>query len=132
VGEPRAKVFEYAIEVDADGAIAIPHGTRIEPPADWTADHLLLAALVRCTLHSFAYHARKAGHEVLRSSGAASGHVTKRERDDRWAFIEIDCRIEAELSPPAAEPGELIANAERDCFVAASLTVEPRYEWRVG
>jgi hypothetical protein len=27
---------------------------------------------------------------------------------------------------------ELLARAERDCFVGASLTVKPRYSWTVN
>ena len=42
---PRAKVFEYEVEVDRHGAVSIPGGSTIAVPADWTPDHLLLAAL---------------------------------------------------------------------------------------
>ena len=40
----------------------------------------------------------------------------------------------AELEPPlsSAELGELLAAAERDCFVGASLTSPPRYRWTVN
>jgi organic hydroperoxide reductase OsmC/OhrA len=131
VAEPRAKVFDYAIEVDPDGLISLPGRSPIDLPEGWTADHLLLAALVKCSIESLAYHAERAGHEV-RAGGSASGKVTRRESDGRFAFVEIDCRIDAELSPPAADPGELLASAERDCFVGATLTVKPRYQWRVG
>ena len=40
-------------------------------------------------------------------------------------------RIEAELDPAPESLDELLAKAERDCFVGASLTVKPRYEWVV-
>ncbi len=126
----RAKVFEYAVEVGADGRLSLPGAASLELPADWTPDHLLLAALVRCSIQSLAYHARRAGHE-LRASGSASGRVTARAGDGRYAFVEIDCRIEAALTPPAADTSELTARAERDCFVAATLALKPRYEWRL-
>ena len=131
MGAPRAKVFEYRIEVASDGALSLPDGAAVQLSPEWTPDHLLLAALVLCSLKSLAYHARRAGHE-LTASGSASGRVTKREGDGRYAFVEIVCRIDAELTPPAADAGELIAKAERDCFVAATLTVRPQYEWRIG
>jgi len=131
VGELRAKVFEYAIEVGSDGATSLPGGETVVLPADWTPDHLLLAALVRCSIQSLDHHARRAGHE-LRASGSASGRVTRREPDGRYAFVEIDCRIEASLTPPVADPAELIGMAERDCFVGATLAVKPRYQWRIG
>ena len=127
----RPKVFDYAVELDADGTASIPGGRSFRPPPGWSADHLVLAALVRCSLQSLAYHARRAGSTVV-GSGSASGRVTKRDGDDRFAFVEIECRIEAKLEPPLADTMELAAKAERDCFVGASLTVEPRYEWRLG
>ena len=131
MGESRAKVFEYAIEVGRDRSTTVPGGATVALPAEWTPDHLLLAALVHCSIQSLAYHARRAGHEV-QASGSASGRITRRESDGRYAFVEIDCRIEAELMPPAADPSELTAKAERDCFVGATLAVTPRYEWRIG
>jgi organic hydroperoxide reductase OsmC/OhrA len=131
VAEARPKVFEYSVEVDRDGIAALPGGSSLGQGDDWTPDHLLLAALVECSLGSLAYHAHRAGHEV-RSAGFAAGRVTRRESDGRYAFVEIDCRIDAELTPPAADPATLAAEAERDCFVGATLTLTPRYEWRIG
>ncbi len=129
----RAKRFEYAIALDRDGRLAAEGCPPLRLGEEWTADHLLLAALARCTVHSLRYHARQA---ELRFAAAAeaSGIVTRREEDGRYAFVEIDCAIEAELEP---EPGaddlkELIFRAERDCFVGASLTVKPRYRWTVN
>jgi hypothetical protein len=60
--------------------------------------------------------------------------VTKRDEDGRYAFVEVDCRLEVELDPLPDEDGvaELLALAERDCFIGASLTATPRYEWRVN
>jgi organic hydroperoxide reductase OsmC/OhrA len=127
----RAKVLEYAIEVDRAGRMTIPGGAQISPGEGWSADHLLLAALVRCSLDSFEYHARRAGHEVS-SSGEAQGTVTQRETDGRYAFVEVDVRIDAQLTPRAEEPDVLVAKAERDCFVGASLTIKPEYEWHVS
>jgi hypothetical protein len=131
MAEPRAKVFEYAVELDRDGRASIPGGDSLQPPESWTADHLLLTALLRCSIDSLTYHALRAGSS-LQAAGSASGRITRRESDGRYAFVEIGCRIEAELEPPSTEPGELAAKAERDCFVGASLTVKPRYEWRLG
>lgn len=34
--------------------------------------------------------------------------------------------------PPGDELAALIAKAERDCFVGASLDPPPRYRWRVN
>jgi organic hydroperoxide reductase OsmC/OhrA len=125
--------FEYAIAVDRAGRLSAQGGSPLELGEDWTPDHLLLAALARCTLESLRYHAQRANIEV-RAGATASGTVTKRDEDGRYAFVEIDCRIDAELEPrPAAEElTALLAKAERGCFVGASLTAPPRYRWRVN
>ncbi|MFL5962849.1 MAG: OsmC family protein [Gaiellaceae bacterium] len=126
-----AKVLEYAVEVDSAGRMTIPGGGQFVPPEGWSADHLLLAALVRCSIDSFAYHARRAGHEVA-ASGEAQGTITKSGEDGRYRFIEIDVRITAQLTPRGSEIGELVAKAERDCFIGASLTLKPEYVWHVS
>jgi organic hydroperoxide reductase OsmC/OhrA len=130
MAQVKPKVFDYAVEVDRGGRMTIPGGGQLAPPEGWSADHMLLAALVRCSIESLKHHARRRGHEV-RASGFASGRVTQRESDGRFAFVDIDCTLDVELTPRADELGDLLARAERDCFVSASLTVTPRYEWRV-
>ena len=126
-----AKVFEYAVELDTGGRLTIPGGGQLVPPEGWTADHFLLAALVRCSLDSFGYHARRAGHTVT-ASGSAQGTITKSGADERYRFVSIEVRIEAQLAPRAADSATLIAKAERDCFVGASLVVKPEYRWHVS
>lgn len=126
-----AKVLEYAVEVDNGGRMTIPGGGQFVPPEGWSADHLLLAALVRCSIDSLAYHARRAGHEVT-ASGEAQGTITKSGEDARYRFVTIDVRINAQLTPRAADVDDLLAKAERDCFVGASLTLKPEYEWHVS
>jgi organic hydroperoxide reductase OsmC/OhrA len=111
--------------------MTIPGGGQLVPPQGWSADHLLLAALVRCSIDSLTYHARRAGHEVA-ASGEAQGTVTKSGEDERYRFVEIAVRIEAQLKPRSADVGQLVAKAARDCFVGASLELEPEYEWRVS
>jgi uncharacterized OsmC-like protein len=129
-----AKTFAYAAAVDRAGRVSADDGAEVEPAADWKPEHFVLVGLVRCTLASLRYHASRAGVDDLIASGSATGRVTKREEDERYAFVEIDCRLEVELDP-APSPGELselLAKAERDCFVGASLTSPPRYRWTVN
>jgi organic hydroperoxide reductase OsmC/OhrA len=126
-----AKVLEYAVDVDRAGRMTMPGGGQFVPPEGWSADHLLLAALVRCSIDSFTYHARRAGHEV-QGSGEAQGIVTKHGEDGRYRFKEIDVRIDVQLTPRTNEPDDLIAKAERDCFIGASLVVKPEYTWHVS
>jgi organic hydroperoxide reductase OsmC/OhrA len=127
----RAKVLEYAVDVDGAGRMTIPGGGQLVPPEGWSADHLLLAALVRCSIDSFAYHARRAGHDVA-ASGEAQGTITKTDEDGRYRFVVIAVRIHAQLTPRTNEVDDLIAKAERDCFIGASLTIKPEYEWHVS
>ena len=127
----RAKVLEYAVELDHGGRMTIPGGGQFVPPEGWSADNLLLAALVRCSIDSFTYHARRAGHEVD-ASGSAQGTITRSEEDGRYRFVSIGVRIDAQLTPRAADAAELIAKGERDCFVGASLAVKPEYAWHVS
>jgi organic hydroperoxide reductase OsmC/OhrA len=127
----RAKVFEYAVEVDRAQRLSIPGGAQIERPEGWTADHMLLAALVRCSIEAFTYHAHRAGHEIV-AWGSGRGRVTRREPDGRYAFVDIQVEIDAQLTPRADDPADLAAKAERDCFVGASLALEPEYTWRVS
>jgi organic hydroperoxide reductase OsmC/OhrA len=127
----RAKVFEYAVELDTAGRMTIPGGGQFVPPEGWSADHLLLAALVRCSIDSFAYHARRTGHEAI-ASGEAQGTITKSGDDGRFRFVEIAVRISAQLTPRLGDVDELVAKAERDCFIGASLTIKPGYVWHVS
>ena len=127
----RAKVFEYAVELDRGGRLTVPGGGQFVSPEGWSADHLLLAALVRCSIDSFAYHARRAGHEIS-ASGEAQGKITKQGEDGRYRFVEIDVRIEVQLTPRTNETDDLIAKAERDCFISASMNVKPTYTWHVS
>ena len=131
MAEPQPKVFEYAVELDRDGRASIPSGESLHPPESWTGDHLLLTALLRCSIDSLTYHARRTG-SATHATGSASGRITKRDSDGRYAFVEIECRIGATLEPPTGDPAELIAKAERDCFVGASLTIKPRYVWNLA
>jgi organic hydroperoxide reductase OsmC/OhrA len=128
---PVAKVFEYAAEVDRAGRMTIPGGAQIESPEGWSADHLLLAALIRCSIDSLVYHAHRAGHEVA-AQGQAQGRITRPTPDGRYAFVSIDVRIEAQLTPRTNEVDDLIEKAERDCFVGASLNVKPSYDWQLS
>ena len=126
----HARVFRYDVAVDAAGGLAIPDGTTIAPAAGWTPDHLLLAALVRCSIESLAYHARRAVLAVT-ASGEAHGEVTQRPEDGRYAFVAISVRIRVGLEAAVDDVQDLFQKAERDCFVGASLTVKPTYEWVV-
>ena len=129
-----AKTFSYAAGVDRAGRVSAEGGPAAEIPADWKPEHLVLAGLVRCSLTSLRYHAQRSGIDVAGASGEASARVTKRDHDERYAFVEVVCSFEVDLEPAPAPDDlrELLAKAERDCFVGASLTSPPRYRWTVN
>jgi organic hydroperoxide reductase OsmC/OhrA len=129
----NAKEFRYAIALDRAGRATADGRSPLELDAAWTPEHLLLAGLARCTLQSLRFHANRTGIDFL-AEASASGFVTKRADDSRYAFVEIVVELDVELepTPPGEEVGALIASAERDCFVGASLNAPPHYRWRVN
>lgn len=128
----RAKHFEYWITLDEGGKLSAD-GRPTDIGEEVSAEHLLLAALARCSLSSLAYFARQKGVEA-HGSAFASGTVTLRGEDDRYAFTEIECRIEVKLDGELRDTDlkQLLESAEWGCFVGASLRPAPRYRWRVN
>jgi organic hydroperoxide reductase OsmC/OhrA len=130
----KPKILEFEVSVDGDRfSRSTLGGTAIAREDEWWPEHLVLAALVRCTLGSMDYSARRAGLDVV-GSGRAHGRVTKRDADGLFAFVDIESRLAIELDPqPARETVlELVEKAERGCFVSNSLTATPRHHWTVN
>jgi organic hydroperoxide reductase OsmC/OhrA len=127
-----ARTFTYDVSLDRDWAATSDKGGPPIPLEEaWTPEHLVLAGLARCTLTSLRYHAQLRGVEP-RSRASASAVVTKREDDGRYAFVDIAVDLDVTLQPRPDDLPELLARAERDCFVGASLTVKPAYRWTVN
>jgi organic hydroperoxide reductase OsmC/OhrA len=127
----RAKTFSYAISLDRDWAGTSDRGgSPLPAESAWTPEHLLLAALARCTLTSLRYHAGRERVDVA-GAAAARGTVTRREEDERYAFVELEVELDVTFEPSPQDVRELLAKAERDCFVGASLAATPRYSWIV-
>jgi len=129
----NAKEFSYAIALDRAGRVTVDGRAPLDLDPAWTPEHLVLAGLVRCTLQSLRFHSERAGVDFV-ASAAASARVTRPAPGERYAFVEIDVELDLELEPvpEAAELRGLLALAERDCFVGASLNPHPRYRWRVN
>jgi organic hydroperoxide reductase OsmC/OhrA len=127
----KAKEFRYVVDLREGGALRTEDGTPLEAEPGWSPEHLLLAALVRCSLKSLAYHAARAGIEVGHANGSARAVFAKRASDGRYAAAELEVDLEVRLAPQPGERelAELFAKAERDCFIGASLTVHPTYRW---
>ncbi len=130
----KRRVLEFEVSVDRERtARSGLGGGALQREDEWWPEHLVLAALVRCTLASMDYSARRAGLDVA-GQGRAHGTVTKRERDGLYAFVDIESRLEIELDPPPERDAisELIVKAERGCFVSNSLETQPRHHWTVN
>jgi organic hydroperoxide reductase OsmC/OhrA len=130
----RTRVLQFDITVDRSGnARSALGGSPIPREPEWWAEHLVLAGLVRCTLASLDYSARRAGVTVV-SSGSAHGVVTKRDQDGLHAFVEIETTLEVEVEPVLDDDGlrGLLARAEHGCFVSNSLIARPRHRWIVN
>lgn len=128
-----AKEFRYAIGLDRAGRLTADGASPLDLDDAWTPEHLMLAGLARCTLQSLRFHTDRVGIDFL-AKASASGVVTKRADDGRYGFVDLDVEIDLELEPvpPCEELTALLAKAERDCFVGASLKPSPRYRWRVN
>lgn len=128
----NAKKLRYAVELTAAGELEEEDGVVLETPAEWSPEHLLLAALVRCSLQSLRYHARRKAVGVRSTGGSARTLVTRRETDERYAIVETEVELAVELEPEPDALAELLKLAERDCFVGSSLTAKPGYRWTVN
>jgi organic hydroperoxide reductase OsmC/OhrA len=130
----RPRVLEFDVSVDVDGAArSALGGSPLAREAEWWAEHLVLAGLLRCTLASMGHAAHRAGLDVT-GAGTAHGTVTKRSDDGLYALVDIETQLAVELAPrpgPAAVQ-ELLAKAEHGCFVSNSLTARPRHHWIVN
>lgn len=108
-------------------------GTPAQAEPDWTAEHLLLSALARCSLSSLEYYAKRANVTVS-GSAEADGVVTRRDSDGRFAFVEARVALDVDVEPALESEAlaKLLDSAEWGCFIGASLTAKPTYEWRVN
>jgi organic hydroperoxide reductase OsmC/OhrA len=130
----RPRVLEFDVTVDRNrSASSALGGSALLREEEWWAEHLVLAGLLRCTLTSLDYSARRAGVSVV-GSGRAHGRVTKREDDGLYAFVDIETRLEIEVEPRPERQAteELLHRAERGCFVSNSLTAKPAHHWNVN
>ena len=128
----RAKHFDYWISLDERGGLSAD-GTPVTIGGDVSAEHLLLAALARCSISSLEHFAGQEDLEVS-ASAYASGTVTRRGDEDRYGFVTIECKLDVQLTGELAddELRSLLESAEWGCFIGASLDPAPRYSWRVN
>ena len=128
-----SRTFHYSVAQDRAARVSVDGSPELELGAEWKPEHLVLAGLVRCTLQSLRFHAEPLEIDFV-ANGSASGLVTRRPDDGRYAFVELAVKLELEVdpAPPGDELAALLAKAERDCFVGASLQPSPSYSWHVN
>ena len=129
----RRPPLEYAVTMDRDSRLAIPGGHALDAGEDWTPEHLLLPAVARCAVASFAFHAARAG-ATASATVRANAHVARRDADGRHAMTAPELVLDATIDPAPGAVGleRLLARVERDCFIGASLAAGPRYRWTVN
>ena len=128
----REKQIPYAVTLERDGTIAAEGNEAIRFEDEWTPEHLLLAALARCCVGALRIHASRHSLELV-GTAHASGTVGRRD-DGSWGFVELECRASIELLPPPDVETllDLVAKAERGCFIGGSLRPKPAYAWTVN
>jgi uncharacterized OsmC-like protein len=130
---PTLKPKEFRYAIDLRDELRTEDGTPLHVDDAWSPEHLLLAALVRCSLKSLEYHAARSGIHVEHAEGSARSLIQRRESDGRFAVTEndVELRVRFSQTPGDDERASLFQKAERDCFIGASLTAKPTYSWSV-
>lgn len=129
----RAKVFEYASQLDPDGSVRSEGGSPIAVPEGWTPENILLAALLRCITASLRHYAEPAGISVT-VAGRAHGTVTLREEEGVFGLVAAEADVDITLDP-LPEPDavlKLLRRAKAGCFVSNSLSVKPVFRFTVN
>ena len=128
----RAKHFDYWISLDERGELTAD-GDPVTIGGEISAEHLLLTALARCSISSLEHFARQKDVDVT-TSAYASGTVTRREDQERYGFVSIECKLDVQLDGELADDQlrNLLESAEWGCFIGASLEPAPKYSWRVN
>ena len=130
---PTEKELRYTVVLDSDGGLRTDTDKGIDEIGRWSAEHLLLAALLRCTAESLRYSARKRGVTRIGVGGSAKGLVRRRDEDGRYAVVRTDVALDVELEPKPlrTDLAAILEWAERGCFIGSSLTAKPTYHWNV-
>jgi len=142
-----SKTFSYATQLQWEGGRTSTARAGDRPPitvvppedfpsghaADWSPEHLFLAALQSCTMLSFLAHCAHNGVEVISYRAETSGDLARREEDRRYAFRRVVMVVTAQVAGghvPLAQ--SLTGKAERDCFISASTNAEIEVAWRIS
>jgi hypothetical protein len=125
------KELRYTVLLSSDGGMRTDGGADVD---QWSAEHFLLAALLRCTAESLRYSAWKRNVGAVDLSGSAKGLIRRREEDGRFAVVRTDVTLDVSFDPKPARSdlADILEWAERGCFIGSSLTAKPLYHWNVA
>ena len=144
---PTAKSFSYevALQWQGDRRSALSADDRPQilsgPPADfplgegerWSPEHLFLGSISSCTMLSYLAHASHRGVDVTGYTATASGTVTRRASDGRYAFVAVAIAPTVTVAAGQLEAARaLTAKAERDCFISASTSADVTVTWEIN
>jgi organic hydroperoxide reductase OsmC/OhrA len=127
----KAKVLRFSAAVHDDGRAAAEEHRPAALPGEWTAEHLVLVALAKCSLTSLAHFARQSG-STAEGSAVTRGTVTLDEEDDAYRFVELEIDLDVRLEPEPDDVPALLERAAWGCFIGQSLKSKPVYRWRVN
>jgi organic hydroperoxide reductase OsmC/OhrA len=129
----RAKVFEYATQLDPGKVLRAEGADPLATGATWTPENILLGALLRCITSSLEHYAGPAGLTVA-VTGEARGTVTLREDEGVFGLVSAEADVDITLDP-LPEPEallKLLRRAKAGCFVSNSLSVKPAFHFTVN
>lgn len=127
----KAKVLQFAATLHDDGRAAAEEHEPASIPGEWTAEHLVLVALAKCSLTSLAHFARQSG-STAEGSAVTRGKVTRDKSADAYRFVELQIDLDVRLEPEPDDVPTLLQRAEWGCFIGQSLKSKPQYTWRVN
>lgn len=112
-----------AARVEGKAAIEItpPPVFRGTDPSAWSPEDFFVAAAAACLAVTFTGLAERAGLGYAGLAIDADGVCGRRE-DGRFGFTRIELRLELE-SDDVDEARRLVAQAEENCLVSASLSL---------
>ncbi len=125
--------LEYAVTMDRDSRLVIPGGPALDAGEDWTPESPAAGRRGALRGRKLAFHAARAG-ATASATVRADAHVARRDADGRHAVTAPELVLDATIdpAPEARDLGRLLARAERDCFIGASLAAGPRYRWTIN
>ena len=125
----KAREFSFAIDLEEGGSVRTEDGTRLDADPAWSPEHLLLAALVRCSLKSLRHHARWAKIDVSDANGSAKvARLAVAQSLAAWKIVEPAGLIDGGLAEYLRGSLERIESELAERFPLAMAFVRPGFD----